>query len=169
MAHQWEHLETAYESVRLPSAEKQKAPQQNHKQSIKQSDNQVTCSTYCPPHTFPFYPLIFQEILVFFYVAINSILCFTQTLIQWWKRNLCPYATMTYSVAKQKSSHSSYVFTFSLCKQASRISALPDLRHVFSFQSWSHSWLSGLDYLCCSWSWRFKAFGVSLVSVHWSW
>lgn len=113
--------------------------------------------------------LFYKKSLHFFYVAINSTLCFTQTLIHRWKRNLCPYTTMNHSVAKQKPCQGSYVFTFSLWKQASRISALPDLRHVSSFQSWSHSWLSGLDYLCCSWSWRFKAFDVSPASVHWCW
>lgn len=155
--------------MRLLSAEKQKAPHPKHTHFIRQADNcQVTCSTSCPPHTFPFCPLVLQVTLIFSYVAINSILCFTQTLTHWWKSNLCPFTTMNCSVAKQKPSHASYVFTLTICKQTSRVSALPDLRHVFSFQSWSHSWLSGLDYLCCSWSWRFKAFDVSLGS-HWSW
>lgn len=167
MAHQWEHLETAYGSVRLPSAEKQKPHNKN-------TNTLLDSLTIKWPAPLPVLHVSSRSAHLFyekssFFVAINYTLCFTQTLIHWWKRNLCPYTNMTCSVAKQKPYHGSYVFTFSLCKQASRISALPDLRHVFSFQSWSHSWLSGLDYLCCSWSWRFKAFAVSPVSVHWSW
>jgi len=65
---------------------------------------------------------------------------------------------MNDNIAKQGGSHSSYLFTRTIYKQTSPSSALPDLRHVFSFQFWSHSWypLTGVDYLCRSWSWRLK-------------
>lgn len=166
MVHQWEHLQTAYESVHLPSAKKQKAPQQKHTHFIRQSDNQVTCSTSCPPHAFPFCPLVLQENLIFSYVAINTIMCFTQTLTHWRKSNLIQPWTI---VLLKKSPLMVVMCLLLRCASKQVVSALPDLRHVFSFQSSSHSWLSGLDYLCCSWSWKFKAFDVSLASVlHWS-